>query len=225
MPIIKNKNPQTCMTSKGKYTNMEGKFCTGSSKRNNSEKKYKANQQSKLKTVNSYTLIKQNYKKHNQEFYQALDKVSNFYSECTSENDICNNLLKYFQDRCSRKERQRSKKVSDGLNCGVYSNKKCYDKKKDSRDNDVKDRKIIPNEEDDESLSDNACALDENENRYYKDQKLFNLMNEYKKLNQEDENFKMTNNCKCKNIKLCDVICHKCQRKIVKMGYNTSISD
>jgi hypothetical protein len=119
-----------------------------------------------LKTINSFTLIKQKYKKR-EDFYD-------FYKDCTSENDVCSNLLKYYQERCGKKGHK------------------------------------------------NVCK--DSERRTYKDPKLAEMVESYKNRKYEgnnegrrrssiSENAQQSQACNCKNI--CDIICHKCQRKLI----------
>ena len=178
-------------------------------RRNYSESKNKPKESSKLNTVNSYTLIKQNYKKHNQEYYNALDKVSNFYSECTTENDICNNLLKYLTDRCGKSGKKVFPNQNTQKSRSRYGSMQ-YDETRNERDN--SDRDESPNI---------SNFLETHENRCYKDSKLNEmLINEQKKMknNTNKKSIDQTG-CSCKNIKLCDIICHKCQKKLIKYNH------
>jgi hypothetical protein len=198
-------NIKPSQTSRSRNNNIE----LINQRRNYSESKYKPKESSKLNTVNSYTLIKQNYKKHNQEYYKALDKVSNFYSECTTENDICNNLLKYLTDRCGKYGKknackQNSYNSKSKYNSMPYDEKDhCYEKEKNFSDCD--------------DSQNNGNFLETSENRFYKDAKLNEMfINEQKKNKQNNKKSIDQTGCLCKNIKLCDIICHRCQQKLIK---------
>ena len=79
----------------------------------------------------------------------------------------------------------------------------CYEKEKNFSDCD--------------DSQNNGNFLETSENRFYKDSKLNEMfINEQKKNKQNNKKSIDQTGCSCKNIKLCDIICHRCQQKLIK---------
>ena len=75
----------------------------------------------------------------------------------------------------------------------------------------------------DESPTNNGNCLERSENRIYKDAKLNEMfINEQKNKKQNNKKSIDHTDCSCKNIKLCDIICHKCQQKLIKYNNGNS---
>ena len=157
-----------------------------------------------LKTINSFTLIKQKYKKR-EDFYD-------FYKDCTSENDVCSNLLKYYQERCGKKGHKNVCKDRK-----QYPQRTTQYQSKSGGDNDDYIEKEVRKSVD-------CDYQDASERRTYKDPKLAEMVESYKNRKYEgnnegrrrssiSENAQQSQACNCKNI--CDIICHKCQRKLI----------
>lgn len=210
IPVMKEPSLDQCFDYKIKSQNTRSRSnnCANNLGKKLERPESKNKEKSKLKTVNSYTLIKQNYKKHNEEYYNALDKVSNFYSECTTENEICISLLKYFSDRCRSNEK---KNVNNDCLPGTKP-RCCSLKYEDARVPKAK-LKVEETSVSEESLSD-STNFNSTKNRVYKNLKLNDVNEESAKINNKNQ--KIQAECSCKCIKLCDIICHKCQTKLLK---------